>query len=557
MTKNKKAALYIRVSTLYQIDKDSLPLQRADLIKYCDFLGIQEYEIFEDAGYSGKNTSRPQYQKMMQRIRSGEFTHLIVWKIDRISRNLLDFANMYEELKKHDVSFVPRNEQFDTSAAIGEAMLKIILVFAELERNMTSERVSAVMLNRAKQRLWNGANVPLGYRWNEEKKYPIIDPDESKIIQLIFDTYEEYKSSIYVTRMLIDKGITTKRGGTWTSKTLSDIIRNPFYKGTLRYNYRESSRGKVKPQKEWVVLENNHPGIISTEQWNHCNAIMDANSDNYKANEPGARVTKHIHVLSGLIVCGRCGKKFIAASRDVRKNGWYISRYGCPNRSRYMLCEEKTTSDALVAPFVLNYIRNILRIVNNDSFYSFDSLERELLAGETFSAVKGIEKKGLQRFLNLLHNPASDAYHTALINRKNVATIDIAQLTSDKKRTETALERLEDLYIYGDISRKNYVTKKNLLEKKLEDLEEDMQELTNTKNQSDINDLLLVENTSAFFLQQNIMGTREIDFEELCILCGRKAIKDFLEQIIESIVITNRKITSISFKNGMTHEFYY
>ena len=123
-------------------------MQRKDLIAYCELiLGIEDYEIFEDAGYSGKNTDRPAFQEMMQKIRAGSFSHLLVWKIDRISRNLLDFAEMYEELQSLRVTFVSKNEQFDTSNAMGEAMLKIILVFAELERNMTSERVTATMIS--------------------------------------------------------------------------------------------------------------------------------------------------------------------------------------------------------------------------------------------------------------------------------------------------------------------------------------------------------------------------------------------------------------------------
>lgn len=169
MQKNqtKKAALYIRVSTHYQIDKDSLPFQRNELINYAKYaLGIDDYAIFEDAGYSGKNTDRPAYQDMMRRIRAKEFSHLCVWKIDRISRNLLDFAAMYEELKKFNCTFVSKNEQFDTSSAIGEAMLRIILVFAELERKLTAERVTSIMYSRANKGLWNGAPIPLGYKWD-------------------------------------------------------------------------------------------------------------------------------------------------------------------------------------------------------------------------------------------------------------------------------------------------------------------------------------------------------------------------------------------------------
>ena len=122
-----KVAIYIRVSTIHQVDKDSIPMQKKDLIAYCQLiLGTDNYEIFEDAGYSGKNTDRPAFQNMMGRIRKGEFTHVLVWKIDRVSRNLLDFAEMYEELRSLRVTFVSKNEQFDTSTAIGEAMLKIM-----------------------------------------------------------------------------------------------------------------------------------------------------------------------------------------------------------------------------------------------------------------------------------------------------------------------------------------------------------------------------------------------------------------------------------------------
>ncbi len=165
----KKAAIYVRVSTRYQVDKDSLPFQKEELVNYIKYaLNIEDYVIFEDAGYSAKNTSRPKFQEMMTRIRNNEFTHLVVYKIDRISRNLLDFAQMYEELRKHRCSFVSKVEQFDTSTAMGEAMTRIVLVFAELERKMTGERVTAIMFSRAEKGLWNGAPIPIGYTWTDD-----------------------------------------------------------------------------------------------------------------------------------------------------------------------------------------------------------------------------------------------------------------------------------------------------------------------------------------------------------------------------------------------------
>ena len=113
-----RVAIYTRVSTLHQIDKDSLPMQRQDLINYARLiLNTEDYAVYEDAGYSGKNTDRPKFQEMMQQVRLGMFTHILVWKIDRISRNLLDFATMYSELKQLGVVFVSKNER-DGSHAV-------------------------------------------------------------------------------------------------------------------------------------------------------------------------------------------------------------------------------------------------------------------------------------------------------------------------------------------------------------------------------------------------------------------------------------------------------
>lgn len=168
---SRKVAIYVRVSTHWQIDKDSLKVQEKELIVYCEMiLGIKDYVVFNDPGYSAKNTDRPKYQEMMERIRSGEFTHLLVWKLDRISRNIIDFAMMSEELKQLGVTFVSKNEQFDTSTAMGEAMLQIIMVFAQFERKQTAERVTAVMLSRAEDGEWNGGRVPYGYLWDKEKR---------------------------------------------------------------------------------------------------------------------------------------------------------------------------------------------------------------------------------------------------------------------------------------------------------------------------------------------------------------------------------------------------
>ena len=145
---------------------------------------------------------------------------------------------MYEEMTRLGVTFVSKNEQFDTSSAMGEAMLKIILVFAELERKVTSERVAAIMLSRAESGQWNGGRVPLGYSWDKESATFSILETEATIVRMIYDLYEVEKSCTVVAKTLNNKGIKPRSGNNWNPTTVQIILRNPFYIGTYRYNYR-------------------------------------------------------------------------------------------------------------------------------------------------------------------------------------------------------------------------------------------------------------------------------------------------------------------------------
>ena len=243
----RTVALYVRVSTGYQVDKDSLPFQKKELKNYCEHvlhIDKNRIEVFEDAGKSGKNTNRPGFERMMKKVRAGQISHVIVYKIDRISRNLVDFSLMYDDFKYNRVTFISLNEQFDTSSAIGEAVLKIILVFAELERKLTSERVKDVMIGRALSGQWNGARVPFGWEWDEEAKFPKHSETEAVFARLMYDLYEETRSTCKVRDYCNTHDVPTKRGGEWTSKTVADFIRNPMNRGDYRYNYRESARGR-------------------------------------------------------------------------------------------------------------------------------------------------------------------------------------------------------------------------------------------------------------------------------------------------------------------------
>lgn len=396
----QKAAIYIRVSTHWQIDKDSLQVQRRELAAYSEMvLNIKDYEIFEDPGYSAKNTDRPDYQRMMARLRTGEFSHLLVWKIDRISRNLLDFTEMYRELKNLGVTFVSKNEQFDTSSAIGEAMLKIILVFAELERHMTSERVTAVMLSRANNGQWNGGRVPFGYSWDKESKEFSIAESEANSVRKIFNLYEESQSILNVARVLNDAGITTRDGNVWSATVIHKILKNPFYIGVYRYNFhKDGDRQKAKDESEWVIVENHHVPIISEVQFDRVQFILQRNwRGGYQRGETHRK--KNIHLFAGLLKCGACGSTMTATIDRRRASGIRPSIYGCSmRRNNKNQCDNKFVSDLSVGPFVFNYIANILRAQKSISASAgIMTLERKLLRGKVFSDVGHINSDGLDQ----------------------------------------------------------------------------------------------------------------------------------------------------------------
>lgn len=561
----KKAALYVRVSTRYQIDKDSLPFQRKKLKEYCKFLGIDDFVIFEDDGYSAKNTDRPHFQEMMKRVRAGEFSHIIVWKVDRISRNLLDFAAMYQELKEHKVTFISMNEQFDTSTAIGEAMLKIILIFAELERNMTSERVTGIMLDRAEQGLWNGARMPVGYRWNEETKFPEPDPEEVKIVQFIFDEYERVRSCLKIARYLNNNHIKSKRGGQWTSKLIHDIIRNPFYIGTYRYNMREAGRGPLKPESEWIIRENNHPGIINKEQFERCNRIMDENASSRDTSDLRAR--KYVHTFSGHLVCGKCGANMIATKDRARANGWRPSMYRCSQRSRMLDCDNsRTINESYIGPFVFNYVANLARVQKNfKNIKSLEKLQAELLKGPAFEPVRAIASEGLKEtFAALAFKTVGKGSYLPDIdflgdNEGDSTSEQIALVRGEIEKSKNAITRLTDVYLYDpeSMTKEEFASKKKELVKKVSDLEKQLSDLLDDSGGDELADLSFIKKASAFLVAQRIASKNYVDYVQMALELDNDILKDFVDQIVDEIVVKDGRVESITFVNGLKHEFIY
>lgn len=559
-----KAAIYIRVSTRYQVDKDSLQVQRRELTAYAEMvLGITDYVIFEDPGYSAKNTDRPDYQRMMDRLRTGEFTHLLVWKIDRISRNLLDFAAMYQELKDLGIAFVSKNEQFDTSNAVGEAMLKIILVFAELERQMTSERVTAVMLSRANNGQWNGGRIPYGYSYNKEDKAFSLDPIENKVYNMICDTYEQYQSVLYVSRYLNNLGLRTRSGKEWTTTAVYKILTNPFYTGDYIYNVHKDGRGKAKRDEgEWVRIEDHHEPSISRERFDRIQFILKRNKRGGVV-EGETYIKKNIHVFSGLLRCGKCGSNMSATLDRRRANGWRPSIYACAkHRNNSAVCQNKYISDKVLGPFVINYIANIIRAKDSVSVTtSLDVLERKLLRGDAFSDVDHIEQDGLEELHSLLLSGLTGVeYRPAIIANDQASPLTEREILEDRRRKkETALNRLKALYLYGDeeTPEKDFIIEREKILGELTEIEARLAELQRQGSDGPLSGNDFIQKASYFIMVEKLLDDRYVDYEKYIRQINPSVPRNFLNNIISQIVVNDGRVISISFKNGMTHNFIY
>ena len=558
-----KVAIYIRVSTHYQIDKDSLQVQRRELIAYAQMvLGIQDYVIFEDPGYSAKNTDRPDYQKMMDRLRTGEFSHLLVWKIDRISRNLLDFANMYQELKNLGVTFVSKNEQFDTSSAIGEAMLKIILIFAELERNITSERVTAVMLSRAENGQWNGGRIPYGYDFDKKEKVFSLNPVENKVYNLILDLYEQYQSVLYVTRYLNDHGFRTRSGKEWTTTAAYKILTNVFYTGDYLYNVHKGGKGIDKrSDAEWVRIENHHVPSISYERFDRIQFVLKRNKRG-GVPEGETYIKKNIHVFGGLISCGKCGSNMSATLDKRRADGWRPSMYGCSKRrNNDSKCRNKYVSDVVLGPFIFNYIANIIRSKESINVKtSLDALEKKLLRGAAFYDVEAIAPEGLRQLLDLMQSGSTGMeYRPPRVLEKSGNSVSEKEVLQTRKRKhEIALNRLKTLYLYGDseMAEKDFIIEQKRIMDQINEIDEALRSMKDDDD-GPLADDEFIEKASYFIMVQKLLDDRTVDYEKYIRRIDPMVPRAFLRSVISRIFVEDGRVSSIEFKNGMVHTFSY
>jgi len=362
-------AIYTRKSTSEGLDQDftSLDNQRESAENYINSQKNEGWialpEKYDDGGYTGANTERPALQKLIADIKEGKINCVVVYKVDRLSRSLLDFVQLLELFEKHNVAFVSVTQAFNTNNSMGRLTLNILLSFAQFEREIISERVKDKMGAARKKGKWLGGMPILGYDLDKVNHKLLVNDKEAKLVREIFDLYLEEKSLLKVAIILNEKGRKTKQftsktgrsfGGTKFKNTnIQLILKNVLYIGKVRHN------GELYPGL--------HEAIISDEIFDKTQQIL----ANNRVGRDNPKNTRNTGLLNNILRCKACDS--IMFHTYTSKKGQYKYRYYvCMNAQKrgYKNCPTRSVNAQQIENAV---ITSLVKIANDSE------LRREVL----------------------------------------------------------------------------------------------------------------------------------------------------------------------------------
>ncbi|MFZ5442019.1 MAG: recombinase family protein [Myxococcota bacterium] len=241
----KRCAIYTRKSTTMGLEQEfnSLDAQREAALAYIrnqpGWTLVDTH--YDDGGFTGANIERPAFQRLLADIEAGKVDVVVVYKVDRLSRSLLDFAKVMERFSKSGASFVSVTQNFSTADAMGRLTLNMLMSFAEFERSMISERTRDKIAASRRRGQWTGGPVPFGYKVVEKKL--VISDTEGPIVQEAFALFLKYRQAAIVARLLnerslLPRGMTNNPAETglrWNKDSVSRLLRNPLYAGQMMY----------------------------------------------------------------------------------------------------------------------------------------------------------------------------------------------------------------------------------------------------------------------------------------------------------------------------------
>ena len=447
--------------------------------------------VFEDEGFSGGNLNRPAFRDMMDGVRKHQFKAIVVYRLDRISRNISDFTSLIDELTKLDVSFISIREQFDTSTPMGRAMMFIISVFSQLERETIAERIRDNMHELAKTGRWLGGNAPTGFKseavskvtvdGKTRKSFKLVPiPEEAEIPKIIFDLYTETDSLTAVEAELLRRRIKTKQGKDFTRFAIKAILQNPVYMvaddaafdyftqrqadvcfpkgafdgkhGIMAYNRTDQEKGKTTillPVSEWIIALGQHPGLVPSKQWIKVQESLDRNK-----SKAYRKPRNNEALLTGLIYCA-CGERmYPKLSKRVTADGQPIYTYVCKmkERSKRERCNRRNANGNLLDAAIIEQIKAltehdssfIAQLEKSRQFYTGNRIQYESQLAE-LRAEHGENEKTINGLIDSLAMVGDSIAKPRVLKR-------IEELTETNREIENRIHELEGLTSANSLS---------------------------------------------------------------------------------------------------------
>jgi len=333
----KRVAIYARVSTTEQAEEGySIDEQERVLVNWCKDKGYIVHQVYADRGISGKSIQkRPALKQLLEDAKNKLFDVVIVWKTNRLARNILDLLKIVEMFNQNYISFRSFTENHETETSSGKLQFHMMAAIAEFERNTISENVKMGMLARARAGKWNGGIV-LGYdlkditEQGDKRKHTklAINDKEARIVRRIFELYVAGNGYKSIANQINKEGYRGKKGYSFSISTVKTILENPVYVGMIRYdvrrNWTDKRRGDINPNP--IIQQGEHEPIILQETWEKAQQILKERS--CKPN----RVHGGTFPFTGVLRCPQCGAGMVV-SRTVNtlKDGTKktIEYYAC------------------------------------------------------------------------------------------------------------------------------------------------------------------------------------------------------------------------------------
>ncbi|WP_139251853.1 recombinase family protein [Gracilibacillus kekensis] len=417
--RTKQVAIYARVSTTEQAEEGySIDEQTRILRKYCEHQGYEVHKEYVDRGVSGKSVKgRASLQQLLSDANEKRFDIVLVWKSNRLARNILDMLQIVDFLKQQNIAFRSYSEKYETETPTGKLQFNMMAVIAEFERDNIAENVKMGMIARAKEGSWNGGRV-LGYDSikvptdNHKKTLTklVVNEKEASTVRRIFQLYTEGNGYKSITNTLNKEGHVTKKGNMFSISGIKTILTNPVYVGYIRYNVRrdwsEKRRNNINPDP--VIEKGKHDPIIDDTTWQKVQSIMRT-----RAKRPN-RVHSGEFPLTGIMKCPACGAGMVLGRTTNRKKDgtkrvleYYVC--GAWKNKGTAACRSNGIRTAYADEYVFNkiaqfaaddrLIHDLVQNVNSSHRKVTEPLEREFRAlSDLMAGIQSKKEKALTLF---------------------------------------------------------------------------------------------------------------------------------------------------------------